>query len=255
MPDFTALNQFFDHIYVISLKRTVERQAKIVECLDGLDYTFFYGVDKKEFTMDELLSKGIYDEDKAKSYNRYDKPMNTSQIGCAWSHRLVYEDMLQNKYKKVLVLEDNVICKKEGLLLANEMIEQLPNNWELWYLDYHKNLRRSWATYLTQQAMHFQKFIGKLKWSHKMIDNLFARKYSNNLFQAGYHNLSCAYAITDSAAEKLIALQTPVAFCAESVLAYACANQIVSAYVAYPKLFLKESFLQELKNKVSYTEE
>jgi glycosyl transferase family 25 len=81
MADFTLLNSFFDHVYVISLERDTERQEKMKEVLDGLNYSFFRGIDKKNLTIDLLVEKSIYDEEKAKLLHRYDKPMNTGQIG------------------------------------------------------------------------------------------------------------------------------------------------------------------------------
>jgi glycosyl transferase family 25 len=120
--DFTPLNNFFDFIYIITLERATERQQKITEPLEGLNYTFFYGVDKKDLTLDHLIESGIYDEKKAIELNRYDKPMNTGQVGCSWSHRLVYEDMLKNGYRKVLILEDDVVPNKEGFAVLEDII-------------------------------------------------------------------------------------------------------------------------------------
>jgi glycosyl transferase family 25 len=255
MADIASLNAYFDNIYVVTLERSTERHEKMKEVLQGLQFSFFYGNDKKELTLDELLEEGIYDEEKAKLLHKDDKPLNTTQIGSAWSHRLVYEDMLAQGYEKVLILEDDVILKKEGLALLDEMIQQLPQNWELWYLDYHKNLRRNFGTFLIQQALHFKKLIGKLKWSHAMISNLYARKYKPNIFVAGSHEFSTAYAITKEGAKKLIQLQTPIVFCADNLLSYACANTIVNGYVSVPKVFLRQSYLQDKKNKASYVEE
>ncbi|HEX8461128.1 MAG TPA: hypothetical protein VF623_06845, partial [Segetibacter sp.] len=143
----------------------------------------------------------------------------------------------------------------EGLALFEEMIEQLPENWDIWYLDYHKNLRRNFGTFMVQQAMHFQKLIGKLKWSHTVIRNFYARKYRPNLFIAGSHDFSTAYAITDAGAKKLINLQTPIVFCTENLLSHACTNAIAEGYVSVPKVFLRESYLQDKKNKAVYVDE
>jgi glycosyl transferase family 25 len=255
MTDFTVLNSFFDHIYVISLERHTERQEKMKELLEGLNYSFFRGIDKKNLTIDLLVEKGIYDEEKAKQLHRYDKPMNTGQIGCAWTHRLVYEDIVLNKYKKVLILEDNIVINLPGFILLKEMMEQLPDNWELWYLDYHKNLRRDLGTFFVQTYMHFRRWLGKLKFTGLTINNFYARKYSENIFQAGYHELTTAYAITISGAKKLIELQTPVTFCSDNLLAHACTNRLIDGYVSLPKVFLKETFLLDKKTKESYVEE
>lgn len=253
--DFSTLNTFFDHIYIITLERATERQAKINEALEGLSFTFFMGADKKDFTIDELIEKGIYNEEKAKALHRYSKPMNTGQIGCAWSHRLVYEDMISKKYSKVLILEDDVIINKEGYPQLEAMLQQLPANWDLWYLDYQKNLRRNFGTFLKQQSYHLQRLVGRLKWSHKTINNLYARKFSEHLFLCGYHDFTSAYAISQKAAKKLVELQTPIAFVADNLLAHAATNLHVYGFVSCPKVFLQESQLQDKKNRLSYVEE
>jgi glycosyl transferase, family 25 len=252
--DFSALQSFFDHIYVITVEAAVDRQAKIKEQLAGLDFTFFIGAYKKDFTIDELIEAGIYDEEKAKQLHRFNKPMNTTQIGQAWSHRLVYEDMLENNFKKVLVLEDDVLVNKDGMTKIEEMIREIPLNWEVWYLDYHKNIKRDVGTWFTQQALHARRLFGKLPWSHKHINNLYARRFKENIFLAGCHEFASAYGITRSAAKKLVQLQTPICFPADQLLSYACSNLYVYGFISVPKVFLNESQLQDKKNK-AYLEE
>jgi GR25 family glycosyltransferase involved in LPS biosynthesis len=84
---------------------------------------------------------------------------------------------------------------------------------------------------------------------------LYARKFSEHLFLAGYHDFTSAYAITESAAKKLINLQTPVAFVADNLLAHACSNLLINGLVSSPKVFLQESQLQDKKTRESYVEE
>lgn len=255
MMDFSILNNFFDHIYVITLERAKDRHEQIVECLDGLDYKFFYGSDKKVFTIDELEEAGIYDEKKAKAIHRYDKPMNKGQIGCAWSHRQVYEDMVMNNYQKVLVLEDDVLPNKEGFAILEEILSQIPTEWELLYFDYHKNLESKAQGVIKQKLYHIQKMLGKIKWSHETIRNLYARKYSINICHAGFHDFTSAYAITLPAAKKLIKEQTPIAYIADNLLAHACSNKIVNGFITVPKVFVQESQMQDKKDRISYVED
>lgn len=253
--DFKPLQDFFDHVYVITIESAIDRQNKMTENLEGLKFSFFIGAYKKDFTIDELIEAGVYDEQKAKRMHRYNKPMNTTQIGCAWSHRLVYEDMLQNNYERVLILEDDIVANKEGLAQVQEMIKQLPEDWELWYLDYHKNLRRDFGTWLSQVWNHTKHALGKLKWTHKMINNTYARKHKPNLFVAGHHQFASAYAISRSGAEKLVKLQTPLAFQSDHLLAYASCNRLLNAYLSYPKVFLNESQLQDKRTREKYVDE
>ncbi|MCY7421580.1 MAG: glycosyltransferase family 25 protein [Chitinophagaceae bacterium] len=234
---FETINSYFDNIYVITLERDIQRQEHIIKDLEGLNFSFFYGTDKKNLVMDELIEEGTYDEIKAINNHRFDKPMNTGQIGCSWSHRLVYEDMLEKKYKRILILEDQVIPKKEGFEAFEDTLQTLPEDWELLYLDCDINLTRNLGTWFRQLSCHIRHFFRKLKWNHTVINNLYARKYSDNLLIAGMHDSTDAYAITNSAAKKLIHLQKPISYLSGGLLAHACTNKLLRAYVFKPGAF------------------
>ena len=59
---FLALNSFFDKVYVITLRRATDRHEHIRKELDGLQYEFFLGKDKREFSIPVLEQQGIYNE-------------------------------------------------------------------------------------------------------------------------------------------------------------------------------------------------
>lgn len=239
--DFSPLQEFFDQVYVITVENAVERQAKMVENLEQLKFTFFIGAYKKDFTLDEVIEAGVYDEEKAKRMHRFNKPMNTSQIGRAWSHRLVYEDMLEHNYEKVLVLEDNATPIKEGVNCLAATIAALPPEWELWFLDNDNKMWKGFSSWLHTQHFHVKHAFGKLKWSHRMINNMYARRSGEHLGRAGHHEVANAYGITKSAAEKLIKLQKPIAFNADQLLAYASCNRMLNAYISSTKVFTNAS--------------
>lgn len=238
MTDFTPLNNFFDHIYVISLKRAKERQIAIKANLSGLNYEFFWGADKMEHSMDQLANDQIFDHSLSIRNHRHNKSITHGHVCCSWSHRNVYHDMVKNGYQKVLILEDDVISNK-GLDSVFPLIsKELPENWELLYLDYDKNEKRR---VIKQKWYHIQKFFIGHTWSHQTFQNLYPVKISEHLSTAGYHDFTSAYAITSMAARKLIALQTPISFDADRLLAYACTNKFVNGYIARPKLFTQLS--------------
>lgn len=243
----------FDHIYVITLKRAVERHERIKEVLAGIPFHFFYGADKKEFNIQELKQKGIYSEEKAKALHRYSKPMNGGQIGCSWSHRMVYEDIIQKGYKNALILEDDVIPTTEGMTALPPILNELPDDWELLYMDHAKNTARPFLGSAKQFTYHLQHLLGKLKWSHRTISNLYARPYTDHLRLAGYHDFTSAYAITLQGAKKLVELQTPLCFVADHLLAHAATNGILRSFICLPRPFAQES--QAANNIISYVEE
>ena len=242
--ELTNINNYFDRIYVITLDREMERQEHIIKNLQDLHYELFFGVDKKSLVLDDLIYDGIYDEEQAIEYHRYDKPMNTGLIGRSWSHRLVYEDMLEKNYERVLILEDESVPNREGIDLLESRINNLPADWELLYLNCDVNLSRNPATFFKEIGLHIRRLLGKVKWSHTMIRNMHARKYAENILKAGMHGCSDAYAINRRAAEKLVRLQTPICLPANDLLAHACTNNIVKGYVFQPNAFKQHAFLQ-----------
>lgn len=250
--DFSALNSFFDHIYVITLHRAVERQERISKDLQGLAFSFFYGADKNDFSIPELVQSGVYDPKKARSIHRYEKEMSGGQIGCSWSHKQVYEDVLSKGYQRVLILEDDVEATAD-ICHFNEVVASLPSDWELLYLDYHKNDTATLTGKIKQQLYHVQHRLGGLKWNHRMIRNLYAKPLSAMLKKAGYHMFTSAYAITSAAAGKLLSMQTPIAYIADDLLAHAVTNEIVNGFVSVPKMFAQES--QTDKSSISYVED
>src|SRR5690349_19630823 len=104
---FRLLNTYYDKIYVVTIEAAKERRATFTKAFAGLDYTFFYGADKKDFTLPELEARGIFSEKLAKQHHRFDKGMRPGEVACSLSHRMIYEDMIKNAYKRVLIFEDD----------------------------------------------------------------------------------------------------------------------------------------------------
>ena len=235
------INSYFDFIYILTIERAKDRQEKIKTNLKGLNFTFFYGVDKKDLKLETLEKDNIYSTKLDKMQNRYSKPMNLGYIACSLGHKYIYEDMVKNDYNRILILEDDVVFNNDGINLFEQIISELPEDWELLYLDYTKNENVSSLSYLKIYTYHLQKMLGGLKWSHVMIKNIFPKKYSKNLRKSGYHYLTSAYAITQSAAQKLIKLQTPIQFPPDHVLAYAITNELINGLICSNKIFKQEN--------------
>ena len=103
------LNNYYDHIYVISVQSAGKRRESFAELFSGLNYSFFYGADKKDFTIEELIEKNIYNEELTSKHHRYNKIMKPGEIACAWSHQMMYEDMLKNNFNRVMIFEDDAV--------------------------------------------------------------------------------------------------------------------------------------------------
>ncbi|MER3464297.1 MAG: hypothetical protein C4329_07695 [Chitinophagaceae bacterium] len=238
---FKALNNFFDQVYVITLRRATERHEHFQKELQGLNYTVFYGQDKLAFDVEELKQKNIYNEALAKKNHRWNKPMPAGMIGCSWSHKLVYEDVIKNNYERVLIMEDDIVVDKKVVAVFSKALKELPKDWELLYLGYERYEELDFSAKLKKVIYHVQRLFGGTRFTHRTIKNLHPRKVSEHIFTSGYHDHTHAYAITQSAAEKLDKLQEPISFFPDNLLAYAITNEIVKGYIIKPKLINQQS--------------
>jgi hypothetical protein len=104
-----------------------------------------------------------------------------------------------------------------------------------------KNGSNGWSTGFKQLIYHIQHGIGKLKWDHSIINNLYARPFSPHLKKAGFHDYTYAYSITLNGAEKLLRMQTPIQYIADNLLAHAATKAVVNGYITWPQVFLHDS--------------
>jgi glycosyl transferase, family 25 len=248
---FEHINAYFDKIFIITIARATERHEKINLHLQGLNYEFFYGVDRKNLDIDQLITQDVYNKNLAQKHHIWNQPMGMGQIACSWSHKKVYELQIKHQYQRVLILEDDVIINQVGIDLFPKINEELPPSWELLYFDYHKRTENNLTARYRKFISLLQHYTGRNNWTPHMIRHLYAQPFSPHLKKAGFHEYTSAYAITLSAAETLLQLQTPISFIADNLLGYAITNQMLEAYLTIPRLFEQES-QQEGGNTYSY---
>ena len=233
---FNTLNAFFDHIYVITLERARDRHEHIRKELAGLNYELFYGKDKQNFSIEDLKQTDVYNEDLARQHHRYGKPMQAGQIGCSWSHAEVYRDVILKGYRRVLILEDDIVIDRMAAKDFSTMLQELPASWELLYFGFAERETAPRGFVFKKIFYHFLRVFKAIKYSHSTINHLYPRKISAHVYRAGYHDCTHAYAITQQAAKKLLELQQPISFIADNLLAHAITNDIVKGYIVKPKI-------------------
>ena len=235
------LNKYYDHIYVISVLSASNRRESFAERFSGLNYSFFYGADKKDLTTEELIQKKIYSEELTRKHHRYNKTMMIGEIACAWSHKMVYEDMLKKNFNRVMIFEDDAVPDPAALNNVEIILSEVPGDCELLMWGWAKNGNSRLGSSLKKISYHIQHSIGLLKWDHQVIRNLYASPYSNHLKKGGFHDFAHAYAITRSGAEKFLQMQTPIQYIADNLLAYAIVKNIVNGYIVYPAVMLHDN--------------
>ena len=238
---FQLLNDYYDKIYVLSVEAAVTRRALFAERFKGLDYTFFFGADKNQFTVEEVQTKGLFNETFTRQHHRFSKTMKHGEIACSWSHRMMYEEMLAKNYTRVLIFEDDAVPDEKMLKCIPEILKETPPDCELLMWGWDKNGMNNLSTRFKKIIYHIQHSIKQLKWDHQVISNLYAKPFSPHLKKAGFHDFTYAYAINKSAARKLVQLQTPIQYIADNLLAYAATKEIVKSYIVYPQVFLHDS--------------
>jgi GR25 family glycosyltransferase involved in LPS biosynthesis len=83
--------------------------------------------------------------------------MKLGEVACSMGHKAIYEDAVNNGYSKILILEDDVSINQEGIVLFNQIVNQLPINWDIIYFDYFKNEEKNCLLILSNLFITFKK--------------------------------------------------------------------------------------------------
>lgn len=242
-PDaIRCLHAYFDKILVVSVPRFTDRHDKIRQELDGLTFDFFWGADKLQLDLEKIKQDGTYDEAAAAQLQRQGKALNAGEIACSLSHRMVYQEVLKQNWKRVLVLEDDVIAVGGQLHHLATALQQLPPAWELVYLGYLKHEEVTVGLKLKQFFYKVASALGLMKWTYTMVSNLLPRPYNSHLKKAGFHDCTHAYAISAEGARKLLKVQSPVVYRADDLLSHTIMKGELNAFVTEPKFFDQEIF-------------
>jgi len=239
--DWQILNSHYDKVFVLTVKAAINRRNLFTKRFENLDYSFFYGADKNDFDEKYLIKKEIYSKVLTQRHHRYSKGMRPGEIACSWSHRLIYEEMLKKNFDRILIFEDDAIPVPERVGQIPVILSEIPTDCELLMWGWGKNGITDINTTIKKTFYKIQHSLGILKWDHTIIKNLFATPFSTNLKKAGFHDYTFAYAITKSAAEKLIQMQTPIQYIADNLLAHANTKEKIKSYIVFPPVFLHDT--------------
>ncbi|MYB34298.1 MAG: glycosyltransferase family 25 protein [Gammaproteobacteria bacterium] len=125
-------------VRIINLETSTERRLHMQEQMAalGLDYRIFPAVNGDLLTQDEIDE--IYSADTALS--RRGRHLSPGEIGCAFSHIRLYQEILDNDIEAMVILEDDALVDKM-VLLPIEEYRDFPKDWDIVFLGYNIRAR------------------------------------------------------------------------------------------------------------------
>lgn len=119
------INKFVDKIYVINMDKDIDNLINVNNILMkyNINYTRFSGIDVTK------LSKNYINK-----YVLFKNVLTNSIMGCAISHIKIWEEVIKNNYKYVLILEDDIYIENDFYEVLNNAYTELPNNFDILYL-------------------------------------------------------------------------------------------------------------------------
>lgn len=240
------INNSFDKIYLICLKENFQkREPSVRKNLDGIDYTIIWGVNGKTLNEEEISL--LYDDTIARLLlskyilHRYgkkvDRAFTRGEIGCALSHLSIYKEIVENNYERVLILEDDAMINPRFVHKLSDVRSFIPDDYDLIYWGYRWYDSESSLSRLFRLVKNAVSFNLELNKRHPT-------PYNKYFCKAGYHAGTHAYSINRKLAEHLIAMNTPVKYCADQILSRLTYDNVINSYVVVPQLFIDDQIME-----------
>lgn len=115
--------------FVVNLAHSTERKKYMETLLKevSIEYEFFPAVYGKEIkNLDE-----VYDKEKAQRFHK--AALKRGELGCALSHLKIYKKMIDQHIERALILEDDVLLKKDFYPVLSEL-QKIPMNNDVFML-------------------------------------------------------------------------------------------------------------------------
>ena len=145
----SMINDIFDNVYVLNLDRQRERYLNIKRKLDNLKIKFerFSAIDGND--IDVNIKNRLRNDFKGNGMIE-----NEYALGCLLSHMEIIKNAKKNKYKKILILEDDVIFHNDFKNNITKILS-LPK-WKLLYLgssQYNWDIEMRESYYLSKKSL------------------------------------------------------------------------------------------------------
>lgn len=259
---FNVLNSHFDKVFVLSLKRSTDRQERVKKTLKGLNFDFFWGVDGRELNFDKMIQEGSYHPSFTKLFKKIKgeevKNLTLPQIACSMAHRNILKEMIKKSYENVLIFEDDILIQGNHVDRIEAALSELPNDWDLLYLGHHGS--NSDPTLLLRVQIYLVQIFARLThkfermrvMNHKTLGRNIPRTYSDHLNLSGYHHGGYAYAVSYKGAEKILSYTWPTIFRNDNLFAELTTHGWLNSFNAKEIVFFPNREIPSTINDDNY---
>ena len=175
----SILNTYFDKIYCLNLTSQTERKKQMLRFSEQyrIEFEFFNAISGNLFN-------DIWEKLKPSHF------FNPNYVACALSHLSIYQNALDRGFKRILIIEDDILIRFDVNEYFERIISQLENipDWDLLYLAWIPlNEDQSWWTYqhIDERLLSENVFKAKGLWScmgygiNEMTMKYLITKYKN----------------------------------------------------------------------------
>lgn len=226
--------------FIINLEQDIEKRQKITALCEslGLNYEIIKAVYGKALGEDEIKNNTYPKEEQLKLFKR---TLSLGEIGCAMSHRLCYQKIIEQNLEDAIILEDDAIFD-ENLLEFLKYKNEFPKDLELLLLGHQRQIYSDDGFRIESPfSLRFNKKI--LNWNLKRL--------------VGRGNGAYGYYITNNGAQKLFKAMNKFHLPADL---YTSNETFINLYAIYPILIklgiintssTQENFKNKKRSKIS----
>lgn len=130
-------------VFIVNLKKDIEKREHMEKLCKkySLNCRFFDAIYGKCLANEEINQ--VYAQKKAIKYSK--KGLSLSEIGCALSHKYIYQVMIDERITQALILEDDIEFNGDIEEILNNL-SLFPDNWETVLLGHHSHRSRDSET-------------------------------------------------------------------------------------------------------------
>ncbi|MBT0879088.1 glycosyltransferase family 25 protein [Campylobacter sp. 2018MI01] len=226
--------------FIINLEQDIEKRQKITALCEslGLNYEIIKAIYGKALSEDEIKKNTYPKEEQLKLFKR---TLSLGEIGCAMSHRLCYQKIIEQNLEDAIILEDDAVFD-ENLLEFLKYKNEFPKDLELLLLGHQRQIYSDDGFRIESPfSLRFNKKI--LNWNLKRL--------------VGRGNGAYGYYITNNGAQKLFKAMNKFHLPADL---YTSNETFINLYAIYPILIklgiintssTQENFTNKKRSKIS----